>query len=321
MENGHRKVIIVGSGPAGLTAALYSARANLNPLVIEGFDAGGQLMLTSDVENYPGFPDGVMGPDLMALFRKQAERFGATFITDDATGVDFSERPFTVEVRKDVFKAEAVIVATGAKAKMLGLASEQRLLGRGVSTCATCDGAFFKNQELLVVGGGDSAIEEALFLQRFASKLAVIHRRDQLRASKIMQDRAMASDKISFVWDSTVDEVVGDQKVEGARLRNLKTGELTDISAGGIFVAIGHTPNSSLFKGKLELDPAGYIVAGKNLSADWDPRSPYETRTSVEGVFAAGDVVDHTYRQAVTAAGTGCLASIDAERWLESKGH
>jgi thioredoxin reductase (NADPH) len=321
MDNAHRKVMVIGSGPAGLTAALYSARANLNPLVIEGFDAGGQLMITSDVENYPGFPDGVMGPDLMALFRKQAERFGATFITDDAGGVDFSERPFTVQVRKDVFTAEAVIVATGAKAKMLGLASEQRLLGRGVSTCATCDGAFFKNQERLVVGGGDSAIEEALFLQRFASKLAVIHRRDQLRASKIMQDRAMASDKISFVWNSTVDEVLGDQKVEGARLRNLQTGELSEISAGGIFVAIGHTPNSSLFKGKLELDPAGYIVAGKNLSADWDPQSPYETRTSVEGVFASGDVVDHTYRQAITAAGTGCMASIDAERWLESKGH
>ncbi len=321
MESTHRKVVIIGSGPSGLTAALYSARANLNPLVIEGFDAGGQLMITSDVENYPGFPDGVMGPDLMALFRKQAERFGATFITDDATGVDFSERPFTVQVRKDVFTAEAVIIATGAKAKMLGIPSEQRLLGRGVSTCATCDGAFFKNQELLVVGGGDSAIEEALFLQRFASKLSVIHRRDQLRASKIMQDRAMASDKISFVWNSTIDEVLGEHKVQGAKLRNLLTDEVTVIDAGGIFVAIGHTPNSSLFQGKLELDPAGYIVAGANLSADWDPASPYETRTSIEGVFAAGDVVDHTYRQAVTAAGTGCMASIDAERWLESKGH
>jgi thioredoxin reductase (NADPH) len=321
MENGHHNVIIIGSGPAGLTAALYSARANLSPLVIEGFDAGGQLMLTSDIENYPGFPDGVIGPDLMALFRKQAERFGATFVTDDATGVDFSERPFKVQVRKDLFTAEAVIVATGAKARMLGLESEQRLLGRGVSTCATCDGAFFKNQDLLVVGGGDSALEEALFLQRFASKLSVIHRRDQLRASKIMQDRAMASDKISFVWNSTVDEVLGNQKVEGARLRNLQTGELSDISAGGMFVAIGHTPNTALFRGHLQLDPAGYIVAGKNLSADWDPTSPYETRTSVEGVFAAGDVVDHTYRQAITASGTGCMASIDAERWLESKGH
>ena len=321
MDSAHHKIVIIGSGPSGLTAALYSARANLSPLVIEGFDAGGQLMITSDVENYPGFPDGVMGPDLMALFRKQAERFGATFVTDDATGVEFSERPFKVQVRKQEFTAEAIIIATGAKAKMLGIPSEQRLLGRGVSTCATCDGAFFKNQELLVVGGGDSAIEEALFLQRFASKLSVIHRRDQLRASKIMQDRAMASDKISFVWNSTIDEVVGDQKVEGARLRNLETGEMSDIAAGGIFVAIGHTPNSALFQGKLELDPAGYIVAGKNLQSDWDSESPYETRTSVEGVFAAGDVVDHTYRQAITASGTGCMASIDAERWLESKGH
>jgi thioredoxin reductase (NADPH) len=320
-DSGHHKIVIIGSGPSGLTAALYSARANLNPLVIEGFDAGGQLMITSDVENYPGFPDGVMGPDLMGLFRKQAERFGATFITDDATSVDFSERPFKVLVRKEVFTAESVIVATGAKAKMLGLASEQRLLGRGVSTCATCDGAFFKNQDLLVVGGGDSALEEALFLQRFATKLAVVHRRDQLRASKIMQDRANASDKISFVWNSTVDEVLGDHKVEGARLRNLETGELTDIPAGGIFVAIGHSPNSALLKGQLELNPAGYIVVGKDLTQDWDPASPFETRTSVEGVFAAGDVVDHTYRQAITAAGTGCMASIDAERWLESKGH
>ena len=321
MENAHHKVIVIGSGPSGLTAALYSARANLEPLIIEGFDAGGQLMITSDVENYPGFPDGVMGPDLMSLFRKQAERFGATFITDDATDVDFSVHPFQVKVRSDVFAAEAVIVATGAKARMLGLPSEQRLLGRGVSTCATCDGAFFKNQDLVVVGGGDSALEEALFLQRFASKLAVVHRRDQLRASKIMQDRAFKSDKISFVWNSAVEEVLGDQKVTGARLRNLQTDEVTDFPAGGIFVAIGHTPNSSLFKGKLELDPAGYIVAGTKLTNDWDATSPFETRTSVEGVFAAGDVVDHTYRQAITAAGTGCMASIDAERWLEAKGH
>ena len=321
MDNNHHKVIVVGSGPAGLTASLYSARANLAPLVIEGFDAGGQLMLTSDVENYPGFPDGVMGPDLMALFRKQAERFGATFITDDVSNVDFTEHPFKVEVRQDVFTAEAVIVSTGAKARMLGLASETRLLGRGVSTCATCDGAFFKNQELLVVGGGDSAMEEALFLQRFASKLTVIHRRDALRASKIMQDRAMASDKIHFVWNSAVDEVLGEHRVTGARLRNLVTGDLADISAGGIFVAIGHTPNTALFEGKLEMDKAGYLVVGTKLSADWNPKSPFETRTSVEGVFAAGDVVDHTYRQAVTAAGTGCAAAIDAERWLEAKGH
>jgi thioredoxin reductase (NADPH) len=317
----HHKVIIIGSGPAGLTAALYSARANLAPLTIEGFDAGGQLMITSDVENYPGFPDGVMGPSLMALFRKQAERFGTTFVTDDATDVDFSTHPLKVMVRSDVYTADAVVIATGAKARMLGIASEQRLIGRGVSTCATCDGAFFKNQELLVVGGGDSALEEALFLQRFASKLTVIHRRDQLRASKIMQERAFKSDKISFLWNATVEDVLGDQKVSGARVRNVVTGETTEVPAGGIFVAIGHTPNSALFEGKLELDPAGYIVAGSRLKSDPDPSSPFETRTSVEGVFASGDVVDHTYRQAITAAGTGCMAAIDAERWLEARGH
>ena len=321
MDNNHHKVVVIGSGPSGLTAALYSARANLAPLVIEGFDAGGQLMLTSDVENYPGFPDGVIGPDLMALFRKQAERFGATFVTDDATEVDFTERPFRIQVRKDTYTAESVIVSTGAKARMLGLDSEQRLLGRGVSTCATCDGAFFKNQKLLVVGGGDSAMEEALFLQRFASELAVVHRRDALRASKIMQDRAIDSPKISFIWNSTIDEVLGEHRVEGARLRNLQTGELNEVAAGGIFIAIGHTPNTALFQDKLELDAAGYLVVGRGLSTDWDPSSPFETRTSVEGVFGAGDVVDHTYRQAITAAGMGCMAAIDAERWLEARGH
>ena len=317
----HHKVIIIGSGPSGLTAALYSARANLSPLTIEGFDAGGQLMITSDVENYPGFPDGVMGPGLMGLFRKQAERFGTTFITDDTTDVDFSTHPFKVMVRSDVYTADAVVIATGAKARMLGIPSEQRLIGRGVSTCATCDGAFFKNQELLVVGGGDSALEEALFLQRFASNLRVIHRRDQLRASKIMQERAFKSDKISFLWNSTIEDVLGDHKVAGARVRNVVTGGVTDVPAGGIFVAIGHTPNSALFQGKLELDQAGYIVVGSRLTSDPNPTSPFETRTSVEGVFAAGDVVDHTYRQAVTAAGTGCMAAIDAERWLEARGH
>ncbi|MGH2717587.1 MAG: thioredoxin-disulfide reductase [Actinomycetota bacterium] len=316
----HHKVVIIGSGPSGLTAALYSARANLGPLCIEGFDAGGQLMITSDVENFPGFPDGVIGPDLMALFRKQAERFGTTFITDDVTNVDFSSRPFQISVRKDVYTADAVIVATGAKARMLGLPSEQRLMGRGVSTCATCDGAFFKGQELLVVGGGDSALEEALFLQRFASRLTLVHRRDALRGSKIMQDRAVASEKIDFIWNSTIEEVLGEQKVEGARLRDVVTGELSDVSAGGIFIAIGHTPNTALFEGKLALDPAGYLVAGEQLSTDWHPGSPFATRTSVEGVFAAGDVVDHFYRQAITAAGTGCQAAIDAERWLEEQG-
>src|SRR5579872_149248 len=321
MEPTHHKVVIIGSGPSGLTAALYTARANLAPLCIEGFDAGGQLMITSDVENFPGFPDGVMGPDLMALFRKQAERFGTTFITDDVSSVDFSSRPFSISVRKDVFTADAVIVATGAKARMLGLPSEQRLMGRGVSTCATCDGAFFKGQELLVVGGGDSALEEALFLQRFATKLTLIHRRDALRGSKIMQDRAMASEKIGFIWNSAVEEVLGEQKVEGARLRDLVTGELSDVAAGGIFIAIGHTPNTALFEGKLELDAAGYLVAGDQLTNDWHAGSPFATRTSVEGVFAAGDVVDHFYRQAITAAGTGCQAAIDAERWLEEQGH
>jgi thioredoxin reductase (NADPH) len=317
----HHKIIIIGSGPAGLTAALYSARANLAPLVIEGFASGGQLMLTSDVENYPGFPDGVMGPSLMTLFRKQAEHFGTTFITDDATDVDFSNRPFRVMVRSDVFTADAVIVATGATARMLGLPSEQHFLGRGVSTCATCDGAFFKDQDLIVVGGGDSAMEEALFLQRFASKLTVIHRRDQLRASKIMQDRAFASDKIDFVWNSTIDEVLGDAKVKGVRVRRIDNGATSEIDAGGLFIAIGHDPNTALFKGKLKLDAAGYIVAGSELGeADFNPASPFATRTSVEGVFASGDVVDHTYRQAVTAAGTGCMAAIDAERWLEAHG-
>jgi thioredoxin reductase (NADPH) len=320
MEATHHKVIIIGSGPSGLTAALYTARANLAPLMIEGFDAGGQLMITSDVENFPGFPDGVLGPDLMALFRKQAERFGTTFVTDDATDVDFSSKPFKVSVRKSVYTADAVIVATGAKSRMLGLESEQRLLGRGVSTCATCDGAFFRDQELLVIGGGDSALEEALFLQRFASRLTVVHRRDALRASKIMQERAMTSEKIGFIWNAAVEEVLGEHKVEGARLRDLVTGELSEVPAGGIFVAIGHTPNTSLFQGKLELDAAGYIVAGPKLAADWHPGSPFQTRTSVEGVFAAGDVVDHTYRQAITAAGTGCMAAIDAERWLEQHG-
>ncbi|MGH2768328.1 MAG: thioredoxin-disulfide reductase [Actinomycetota bacterium] len=317
----HHKLVIIGSGSAGLTAALYAARANLAPLVIEGFEAGGQLMLTSDVENYPGFTDGILGPDLMAIFRKQAERFGASYLTDDATGVDFSGRPFQVEVGAETHRAEAVIVATGANAKMLGLPGEQRLLGRGVSTCATCDGAFFRGQELLVVGGGDSAVEEALFLTRFATKVTVIHRRDQLRASKIMQDRAFANDRIAFVWNSAVEEVLGDQKLSGVLVRDLISGELREIPAGGLFVAIGHVPSSDLFRGKLELDAAGYIVVGRQLASDFDPTSPLATRTSVEGVFAAGDVVDHNYRQAVTAAGTGCMAAMDAERWLEAQGH
>jgi thioredoxin reductase (NADPH) len=324
MNNNHSsssyKVIIIGAGPAGLTAALYSARANLHPLVIEGFEAGGQLMLTSEVENYPGFTDGILGPDLMDIFRKQAERFGATFITDDVTEVDFSKRPFTVNVGADAYTADAVIVATGATPKMLELPNEKRLLGKGVSTCATCDGAFFKEKDLVVVGGGDSAMEEALFLTRFASDIKIVHRRDQLRASKIMQDRAHANDKIDFVWDSVVTDVLGDDSVRGVTVSNIKTGEASEIPAAGLFVAIGHTPNTKLFEGKLEMDEQRYLVVGDRLTNDYDPGSPFATRTSVEGVFAGGDLVDQVYRQAVTAAGMGCMAAIDAERWLETQG-
>jgi thioredoxin reductase (NADPH) len=320
MEN-HHAVIIVGSGPAGLTAALYTARANLSPLVIEGFEAGGQLMLTTEVENYPGFVDGIMGPELMATFRKQAVRFGTKFITEDVTRVDFSERPFRIYVGDTVYTADSIIAATGASAKMLGLENERRLMGRGVSTCATCDGAFFKDQDLIVTGGGDSAIEEANFLTRFASNVNLVHRRDQLRASKIMQDRAFANPKIDFTWNSQISDILGDQKMTGVRVKDTVSGEETDIPAGGLFVAIGHTPNTALFKGILELDSAGYLVVGDDLKNDWAPGTNYATRTSVEGVFGAGDVVDHVYRQAVTAAGMGCQAAIDTERWLESQGH
>jgi thioredoxin reductase (NADPH) len=320
MENNHYKVIIMGSGPAGLTAALYSARANLNPLVIEGFEAGGQLMLTSDVENYPGFTDGILGPDLMDIFRKQAERFGTTFITDDVTEVDFSKQPFAVKVGADTYFADAVIAATGANPKMLQLPNEKRLLGRGVSTCATCDGAFFKEKDLVVVGGGDSAMEEALFLTRFATNVKVVHRRDHLRASKIMQDRAFENDRIDFVWDSVVTDVLGDDSVTGVAVSNVNSGEKSELPVSGLFVAIGHTPNTALFKGKLEMDEQDYLVVGDKLTNDYDPGSPFATRTSVEGVFGAGDLVDQVYRQAVTAAGMGCMAAMDAERWLETKG-
>jgi len=320
-DSGTNKVVVVGSGPSGLTAALYAARADLAPVVVEGFAAGGQLMLTTEVENYPGFADGVMGPELMAILRKQAGRFGATFITDDATAVDLSKRPFSIEVGSESIAAESVIVSTGASARMLGIPSEQKLLGRGVSTCATCDGAFFRGQPLVIVGGGDSAMEEALFLTRFASTVTVVHRRDKLRASKIMQDRAFSNNKISFIWNSTVDEVIGDGKVSGVRLRDVVTGDTTEAEAGGVFVAIGHDPNSSLFRGQLEMDAKGYLLVGDQLTHDWAPGSILGTRTNVEGVFAAGDVVDHVYRQAVTAAGMGCMAAIDAERWLELAGH
>jgi thioredoxin reductase (NADPH) len=306
-----RNVIVIGSGPAGLTAALYAARANLKPLVVEGIEAGGQLMLTTAVENYPGWPEGIMGPDLMAAMRAQAERFGAALVRENVTAVDFSRRPFVVQLAEQTHEARAVIVATGASAKLLGLPSERTLMGHGVSTCATCDGFFFRNKPIAVVGGGDSALEEATFLTRFASSVAVIHRRDALRASKIMQDKARANPKITFVWDTEVVDVrdPGRGVVSSLRLRNVKTGEDSDLAVEGLFVAIGHTPNTSLFAGQLETDAAGYLVTHGGA------------RTNVPGVFACGDVQDHVYRQAVTAAGSGCMAAIDAERYLEAHGH
>jgi thioredoxin reductase (NADPH) len=304
-----RSVVILGSGPAGLTAALYAARANLIPLVLKGVDAGGQLMLTTEVENFPGFPDAILGPELMERMEKQAARFEAELLHEEATRVDLSSRPFGVWSGDEEWRTKTLIIATGAKAKMLGLESERRLLGHGVSTCATCDGFFFRGQELLVVGGGDSALEEALFLTRFATKVTLVHRRDQLRASKIMQDRALAHPKIEVLWDSVVEEVLGDGQVAGARIANVKTSKTADVAAGGVFVAIGHTPNTELFEGQLEMRN-GYIAVEEP-----------STRTSVEGVFAAGDVVDFVYRQAITAAGMGCQAAIDAERFLEAQGH
>lgn len=300
-----RHVTIIGSGPAGLTAAVYTARANLKPLIIEGIEAGGQLMLTTEVENYPGFVDGIMGPELMERMRGQAARFGTEFLTDNVRNVDLSERPFKIETSDRTFVTDALIIATGASAKMLGVPGERELLGHGVSTCATCDGFFFRDHELIVVGGGDSAIEEATFLTKFASKVTVVHRRDQLRASKIMQDRAFNNEKIDFIWDSEIVEIFGNGKVAGVRLKNVKTGEETEKPTGGVFVAIGHTPNTSLFEGQVEL-AGGYLVTRGD-----------DTMTSVPGVFGAGDVVDFRYRQAITAAGMGCMAAIDAERFLE----
>ena len=299
-------VVIVGTGPAGLTAALYAARANLNPLVLQGPEPGGQLITTTDVENYPGFPDGVLGPDLMQQFEKQAARFGADMQYGTVTKVDFSQRPYKliVDDEKGVL-ANTVIISTGASAKYLGLKNEQRLLGKGVSACATCDGAFFRNVDVAIVGGGDTAMEEALFLTRFANKVYVLHRRDELRASKIMQERAMANDKIEFLWNTEVEDVLGDDEVTGLKIRNNVSGEVSDLDVQGFFVAIGHKPNTDVFADWITRNEQGYIIT-----------APESTYTNVEGVFACGDAQDHIYRQAVTAAGTGCMAAIDAERWL-----
>ncbi|MDO8519203.1 MAG: thioredoxin-disulfide reductase [Deltaproteobacteria bacterium] len=302
------KVIIIGSGPAGLTAAIYAARANLSPILFEGYQAGGQLMITTDVENYPGFPEGILGPELMELWKKQAARFGTQIISKDVTEVNFKGDLLQVKVENDLYESKSVIIATGASAKLLGIKRELELMGRGVSACATCDGAFFKGEKLAIVGGGDTAIEEALFLTRFATEVHVIHRRDKLRASKIMQDKAFKNPKIKFIWDSEVAEIIGENKLEKIRVKNLKTGAVAEQTFGGLFVAIGHSPNTKLFENQLPMKN-GYIETEKG-----------STKTVIPGVFASGDVADHYYRQAVTAAGTGCMAAIDAERYLESLG-
>ncbi|MCH8970995.1 MAG: thioredoxin-disulfide reductase [Acidobacteria bacterium] len=302
----HEKLVIIGAGPAGLTAALYAARADLNPMVFEGVIAGGQLMITTDVENYPGFPDGILGPELMDKFRKQTEKFGTRLRQVDVTEVDFSVRPFKINVGADEYTADAVIIASGANATWLGIPGEKKLTGKGVSACATCDGFFFRGQELIVVGGGDTAMEESLFLTKFASKVTIVHRRDELRASKIMAARVEQNPKIDMRWNSIVTEIHGDELVSGVTLEDTVTGQSSEMPIGGVFVAIGHKPTTDLFIDELDLDENGYLVIADSGG----------TRTSVEGVFAAGDVVDHVYRQAVTAAGTGCMAAIDAERWL-----
>jgi thioredoxin reductase (NADPH) len=305
-----RNVAILGSGPAGYTAALYAARANLKPLVLKGLEAGGQLMLTTDVENYPGFPDGIMGPELMEAMEKQAGRFEAEIVAQSATRVDLSERPFRVWAGDQEWRAATVIVATGATAKWLDVPGEERLRGRGVSACATCDGFFFRDRDLVVVGGGDTAMEESNFLTKFAKKVSIVHRRDEFRASKIMQDRALSNPKVDVIWDTEVDEVTGDDAVTGVKLRNVHSGDVTDFATDGVFMAIGHTPNTQLFEGQLELTKTGYIVIEEPT-----------TKTSVPGVFAAGDVTDSIYRQAVTAAGQGCKSAMDAERFLEHEAH
>jgi thioredoxin reductase (NADPH) len=309
MDSEHRRVLIIGSGPAGYTAGIYTARAGLEPLVLAGLNFGGQLMITTEVENYPGNPDGITGPRMMEDFQKQAERFGTKIVFEDATRVDFSVRPFVVSTESRRYTADAIIVATGASARWLGLESEKRLMNKGVSACATCDGALFRGKPMAVVGGGDTAMEEALFLSRFATRVTLVHRRGDLRASKIMQDRLLGSDKIDVAWHSIVDEVLGDDFVTGVRLRDVRDGKTRDLDLDAVFVAIGHQPNTALFGKQLETDAAGYLKV-----------KPGTTRTSVEGVFACGDVADPNYRQAVTAAGTGCMAAIDAERWLGEHG-
>jgi thioredoxin reductase (NADPH) len=306
------RLVILGSGPAGLTAALYSARANLSPLLIEGLTPGGQLTITTDVENYPGFEHGIQGPEMMDVFRRQAARFGTRFMVGDVGAANLRARPFELTVEEAVIHCEALIVSTGASAKLLGIESEQRLMGYGVSACATCDGAFFKDKEVVVVGGGDTAMEEATFLTRFCRKVTIVHRRNQLRASKIMQERAFKNPKIAFIWDSVLEEIHGEQRsgVSGVRLRNVTSGTLSDFRTDGVFMAIGHQPNTAIFADQLEVDELGYIKVRSG-----------STYTNIDGVFAAGDVADRVYRQAVTAAGTGCMAAIDAERWLEAQEH